>query len=146
MNKWQSPQSENEQDAYRRTVAELDIERRDRERTRHTLPCPDCGCPEGLLGWSREGVLDAINEAKYPLPREFYVASGYDPDRLYTICLSCNRADAEVLSRCTLLGAGNLAAWVKEDECTCVLSQMCAVCELTAKIERQWDGDNPLPF
>ena len=137
---------ETEQDRYRRTCAELDAEAVAQEHGRHRLPCPNCGCPEGLLGWSREGMLDAINEAKYPLPREFYVAEGYDPDRVYTVWLACNKSDAEVLSRCTRLGAAALASWVLEEKCNCMPFQTCAVCELTARIERDWYTDQPRLF
>ena len=148
MSKWIDSQSyETEQDTYRRTVAELDAERRVQEQRRHRLPCSQCGCPEGLQGWNRESVLAAaITKDKYPLPREFYLAEGYDPDRRYTCCLACNRADSEVLSRCKLQTAADIAAWVLEEECMCILDQTCGVCKLAAKIERVWHGDNPLPF
>ena len=113
------------------------------DAARHALTCPNCGNPDGLLGWSPEGVLAAIEEAKYPLPK-FYIAAGYDPERLYTRCLTCQAASAEVLARCTLLTAAQLAAWVKDEECRCFLPEStCPVCELAAKIERDWDDQIP---
>ena len=139
MIKWTNPSwLETEQDAYRNLADALDVETVAQERGRHRLPCYDCGNAEGLVGWSREGVLDAINEAKYPLPRGFYVAEGYDPDRLYTRCPTCGKATDDVMRRCQLLTASDLAAWVLEKECNCVGVQTCTVCKLAYKIKTKW--------
>ena len=125
-------------DKMRQTQTDADL-RHDRrashDAARNALTYPNCGTEDGLLGWSPEGVKAAIEEAKYPLP-EFYIAAGYDPSRLYTRCLVCQAAGAEVLARCTQLTATQLAAWVLPEGYP--VFHNLTVTYLTEQIKAQW--------
>ncbi len=115
------------------------------DAARTAVPCSECGNAEGLIAWRREHVWAAIHGGQgLSLPKSFYVAAGYDPDCLYTRCPTCRAATDDVLSRCALLTAVDIAAWVLEDECNCVLNQTCAVCNLAAQIEQEWK-ETPQP-
>ena len=118
------------------------------DAARTAVPCPECGNAEGLIAWRREHVWAAIHGGQgLSLPKSFYAAAGYDPDCLYTRCPTCRAATDDVLSRCTLLTAADIAAWVLQEECACCLPEhRCAVCGLADTIAREWFGDEPLPF
>lgn len=128
----------NEQDWYAFTHSAA------KDTVRAATSCPDCE-GEKLFGWSREDVLEII-QAKFPLPKSFYRVEGYDPDLLYTPCLPCEK----VSDRIHTLTAADIAVWVLEDECNCVLDQTCAVCRLAARIKQEWrelsKSDAPTPM
>jgi ribosomal protein S14 len=111
------------------------------DAARHALTCAECGTEDGLVGWTQENILEFIENDK-KLPNEFYIIDD-DNERLYTRCPTCGGATTEVLSKCTLLTAADIAAWVLKDECTCNdgLGIICPVCDLQGWIEAEWRQD-----
>jgi len=134
---------ETEQDTYRRTVAELDAERSVQEQRRHRLPCAECGCPEGLVGWHYKIILEYIRDYR-ALPRIFYKTRDYDADKLYTACPFCKAADTEVLNKTHVItNAGELAEWLFQRQYGYISPRDCRdLCKLAAKIEREWYDDD----
>ena len=123
----------------RQTQIDADLRRARRaahDAARHALTCAECGTEDGLVGWHRDVILAIIQDDECWLPKEVYLANGYNPNKLYTRCQTCKATTDDVLNRCRLLTAAEIAAWVLPEGYPTFHNL--TVVYLTERIEADW--------